>query len=197
MQLSHKLPTLIILIIAGTLSINAQSESGFGIKGGLNYGSNGNYFDSATNSYENPDQNIGYHVGIFWKIGNQFYVRPELVYTHTKSDFNNQDLNITKLDLPVLVGTKIIGPISAFAGPAFQYTLDTDFEGITVADIDNNFTVGFNFGFAVNFNNIGIDVRYERGFSDIEALIIENNIATNNRLDSRAEQLILSFSIKI
>tara|TARA_R110000796_G_scaffold168631_4_gene285588 strand:+ start:1205 stop:1828 length:624 start_codon:yes stop_codon:yes gene_type:complete len=186
--------TALLLFIG--FSLSAQNKSSFGFKGGLNYGANGDYFDSVNLNSSNPDQNIGYHVGIFGKIGNKIYLRPEIVYTVTKSDYNNNDFNVKKIDVPVLVGIKVLGPLSVFAGPSAQYILDTDFHGIDIDNVQEDFTVGLNFGIGLNFNKIGIDLRYERGFGENEASFIENNITTiNSRIDTRPEQLILSLSI--
>ena len=85
-----------------------------------------------------------------------------------------------------------------FAGPSLQYILDTDFGDATVNDIDNDFSVGLNFGIGLNLNRLGIDLRYERGFSDNEATFIDNNnVISLDRLDTRPEQLILSLSYKL
>ena len=50
----------------------AQTGSGYGIKAELNYNANGDYFESIGSAAENPDRNIGFHLGIFGKIGNKF-----------------------------------------------------------------------------------------------------------------------------
>lgn len=186
--------TALLLFIG--LSLSAQNKSSFGFKGGLNYGANGDYFDSVNLNYNNPDENIGYHIGIFGKIGNKIYLRPEIVYTVTKSDYDNNDLSIKKIDVPILVGIKVLGPLSVFAGPSAQYILDTDFHGIDIDNVQEDFTVGLNFGIGLNFNKIGIDLRYERGFGENEGRFIEDNITSiNSRIDTRPEQLILSLSI--
>ena len=189
-----------ILTLALSAGAYAQSGSGFGIKAGLNYGGNGDYFQSISNNFDNPDQNIGFHFGVFGKLGNKLYFRPELVYTKTKSDYDGGDFDMQKLDLPLLVGIKVLGPVNVFAGPSLQYILDTDdgFSGLNISDIDNDFSVGLNFGIGLNLNRLGIDLRYERGFSDNEATFIDNNnIISLDRLDTRPEQLILSLSYKI
>lgn len=189
-----------LLLLGVTSTVTAQDGSGFGFKGGLNYGGNGDYFDSIGMNAQNPDQNIGYHLGVFGKIGNKIYLRPELVYTKVSSDYDAGEFEMKKLDLPVLVGIKVLGPVNVFAGPAFQYVLDTDanFNNVTFGDIENDFSVGLNFGIGLSLNKLGIDLRYERGFSDNEANFIDNNnIANMNRLDTRPEQLILSLSLKI
>lgn len=177
----------------------AQSGSGFGLKAGLNYNGNGDYYNSAVDAFENPDRNAGYHVGIWGKIGNRIYVRPELVYSSTASGYDEGDLKIKKLDLPVLLGAKIIGPLHAFAGPSFQYLLNTEFSDITFDNVENDFTVGLNLGAGLNLGKLGIDVRYERGFNENEISFINNNITTltGDRVDTRPDQIILSFSLKL
>jgi len=189
---------LIVAALMVSYGIQAQAGSGFGIKAGLNYNGNGDYFDSAADAFENPDRNAGFHFGVYGKLGNRLYVRPELVYTSTTSGYDEGDLKIQKLDVPVLVGAKIIGPLHAFIGPSFQYILNTKFDDVTIDDIDNDLTLGFNLGAGVNLGKLGIDLRYERGFTENEISFINSNIVNvNDRVDTRPDQLILSFSLKL
>lgn len=185
---------LAIAIIIPTTAMS-QTANGIGIKAGLNYNGNGNYFESISANAENPDRNVGYHIGLFGKIGDQVYFRPELVYTSTKSDYNDNNFKMQKLDAPLLVGLKILGPISVFGGPSLQYILDSEFDGIAINDVENDFSVGLNFGIGLNLNKLGIDLRYERGFSDNEATFLGNNGIGTSRLDTRPDQLILSISL--
>ena len=189
-----KLFFLPILTIFIATSVNAQTDTGFGLKGGLNYNANGKYFESASVVAKNPDRNIGYHIGVFGKLGNKVYFKPEFIYTNTKSDYDNNTFNMTKLDAPLLVGIKVLGPVSVFGGPTFQYILDTEYEGIAINDIENDFTLGLNFGIGLNFNRLGLDLRYERGFIENEATFIEGLGLEPSRLDTRPDQLILSLS---
>ena len=176
----------------------AQQGSGFGIKGGLNYGANGDYFQSAENAYKNPDGNVGYHIGVFGKLGDKIYFRPELVYTKMKSDYDNSSFDMSKLDAPLLVGVNIIGPLQVFAGPALQYILDTDFENVSIGDAKNDFSVGLNIGAGVSFGKFGIDLRYERGFNKNEITILDNNnVPIGDRIDTRPDQLILSLGLRL
>ena len=184
----------ILLIAFSTISL-AQTAQGIGFKAGLNYNANGDYFESISTNAQNPDRNIGYHFGIFGKVGNQVYLRPELVYTSTKSDYNDDSFKMQKIDVPILVGLKVIGPISVFGGPSFQYIIDSEFDGISINNIENDFSVGLNFGIGLNLNKLGIDLRYERGFSDNEATFLDNNNIGTSRLDTRPNQLILSLSL--
>ncbi|MBU2945101.1 porin family protein [Zobellia uliginosa] len=194
--------TLLTAVFA-LVSITAFAQKDLvkiGVKAGLNYSANGDYFESIGDAASDPDRNVGYHIGLFSKIGlNRLYLRPELVYTKTKSDYNGDKFDISKLDLPLLVGIKVIGPLRVFAGPSFQYILDTEFDGISIDDIENDFSVGANIGAGVELGKLGIDIRYERGFNSNEATFINTNI-TNlgpSRVDARPDQLIVSLSLTL
>lgn len=196
-HLSKKLMIAALLLIGSSSAIQAQSGSGFGLKGGFNYNGNGDYFESIGTNAKNPERNVGYHLGIFAKVGDKLYFKPELIYTSTKSSYDNDEFKMKKLDAPLLIGVKILGPVSVFGGPALQYIVDTEFDGITIDDVHDDFSVGLNFGIGLNFNKFGIDLRYERGFNDNEATFINNNIGTDmiSRIDTRPDQLILSLSL--
>jgi len=196
--ISKKVCLSVIFVISFTLLAVAQNGSGFGIKGGVNYNANGDYFNSISNTSEDPTAAIGYHIGVFAKFGDRLYLKPEVMYTKTTSEYSVGDFNLKRIDAPILVGIKVLGPVSVFAGPAFQYILNSDFDNARISNIDNDVTVGLNFGIGLNFESLGIDLRYERGFSDNEANIVLNNSTINiDRLDTRQNQLILSLSVKL
>ncbi|MHB1107883.1 MAG: outer membrane beta-barrel protein [Lutibacter sp.] len=195
-----------ILVLSMALLLTAfyaNAQSGFGIKGGLSYNSNGSLKNDVNAVIDNEGSGkSGYNIGIYGKLAlGPIYLRPELVYTKTTSEYElnseNVDYKIARLDMPVLVGLKLIGPLSIFAGPAFQYTLENDFNDIKYNDIENEFTVGFNFGAGLDLGRLGLDVRYERGFNENEATFIENNTNTTFKLDSRPEQIIFSLSYRL
>ena len=140
---------------------------------------------------------MGWHLGVYAKLGNRFYFRPELVYTNLGSDYANTKFKMQKLDLPVLAGIRLIGPLHVFIGPAFQYILSTNLENFNLKDVENNFTLGFNIGAGINLGRLGVDLRYERGFSENEVDIIGDiTYDVIGRLDTRPEQLIISVSYR-
>jgi len=198
--MNKRILVLSMALFSTVFYMNAQS--GFGVKGGLSYNSNGELNEIGQTIKNEGKGKSGYNVGIYGKIGlGPIYLRPELVYTKTTSEYTlntggTEDYKIARLDMPVLVGLKLIGPISVFAGPAFQYTLTNDFKGIEYSSIENDFTVGFNFGAGVELGRLGLDIRYERGFNKNEATFIENT-TTSYRLDSRPEQIIFSLSYRL
>ncbi len=195
-----------VLTLMGS-AVFAQSGSGFGIKAGLSYNKNGDLIgsvgDAGQNIVEGAEGKAGYHIGFWGKLDfPKIYLRPELVYSKTKSSYDldgaSNDYDISKLDLPVLLGYKLIGPLHIFAGPAFQYTLKNDLGDIEVEDVENDFTVGLNAGVGVNLGKVGVDVRYERGFSENEARFVSNNITNiEGRVDSRPSQVIFALSVKL
>ncbi|WP_396600474.1 porin family protein [Algibacter sp. R77976] len=186
---------ILMIAIAIPTATMAQTEQGIGLKAGLNYNANGDYFDAIEMNSKNPERNTGYHIGLFGKIGKKVFFRPEIVYTSTKSDYDDDSFEMQKLDAPLLVGIKVLGPISVFGGPSLQYILDSEFDGIAINDVENDFSVGLNFGIGLNFKKLGIDLRYERGFSDNEASFLGRNTIDTSRLDTRPDQLILSLSL--
>jgi len=187
-----------VAFLAFSLGSYAQNGNGFGVKAGLNYNGNGDYFQSIGDNAKHPDRNVGFHLGVYGKVGDRFYFKPELVYTQTKSTYDSSDFKMKKIDAPLIVGTKLLGPVSVFAGPSLQYIVDTSFDGITIDDIENDFSVGLNFGVGANFNGFGVDLRYERGFSKNEGTFIDNSVGVPpSRLDTRPDQLILSLSIAL
>lgn len=200
--------TLLVAVLAlmGTAAF-AQSGTGYGIKAGISYNKNGDLIgtvgDTAQDIVEGAEGKTGFHFGFWGKLDfPKIYLRPELVYSRTKStysvDGNSNDYDVSKLDAPVLLGYKLVGPLHIFAGPAFQYTLSNDLGDLEVEDVKNDFTVGLNAGVGVNLGKVGVDVRYERGFSENEAEFIGNNITdVSGRVDSRPSQVIFALSLKL
>jgi hypothetical protein len=193
---------ILILCLALSFSQTATAQIDFGIKAGVNYNNNGDATFSSTGSdvVRGAESKSGFHVGLWFRgklplIG--FYLRPELVFTQVKSEYvenTNNTLNyeFKKIDVPVLFGKKFLGIANAFIGPSFQYIIDDefDFSSATTDEFDN-FSVGVQMGFGLEFRRIGIDVRYERGISKTEAKF------ANVTVDNRTNQIIFGLSIKL
>ena len=191
-----------IVFLTTLFIVNAQSS--FGVKAGLSYNSNGEFKDAGNDISSFIDNKgkgkSGFNVGFYGKLDlGPIYLRPELVYTKTTSEYvynsNNIDYKVSKLDMPVLVGIKLIGPLNVFAGPAFQYYLDNDLKGLSFNEIENEFSVGLNIGASIELGRLGIDVRYERGLSTNEANW--SDAGETFTLDSRPEQIIFSLSYRL
>ena len=190
--------TLTFLALLSTTLLQAQFE--FGVKGGLNYDSLGDvdYTDiSATDL--SAGSKTGYHIGAYGKIDLLlFYLRPEIQFTKINSGFADKNIGLSKIEAPILLGYKILGPLSVFAGPSFQYILNEDVEGTTFTDIEENFTVGLQIGTRISFGRLGLGVRYERGFTDNDVKILGvNGLDVGDRIDTRPNQFIISASYEL
>ncbi|MHA7058046.1 porin family protein [Aquimarina sp. M1] len=201
---------LVFLILFTSYGMTAQEKGvNFGVKAGLNYGDNGKIeFSDVSNAggnllSENADDRIGYHIGIFLRgdITDRFYLKPELQYTQNSSSysFDNRKLNydIKKLDLPILAGVYLLGPLHVFGGPALQYIVENDLEDVQLSEVKNEFTVGVQFGVGLQIRRLNIDLRYERGITKNQAQTIDENTGQTIRVDSRSNQFILSLALDL
>lgn len=184
----------LLMVVAITFGAILTSNAQLGVKGGLNYSSNGKLKEIGQDI--KADSKVGYHLGVFYQTkGDNFYLRPEVVYTSTKSEYKSKgELTVNKIDVPILVGYHIFKPVSIFAGPSLQYILENDLKGFNLSDAENDFTVGLQFGAAVELGDkLSVDLRYEKGLS--ENLVNISGIS-GERVDTRPTQLILGLSMK-
>ncbi len=193
---------LIVMLCLISTGLWAQTSE-FGIKGGLNYGSTGDIdgFSEAVDDFpdiKDGEAKAGYHFGVFAKFGiSGLFLQPELVYTKLTTDYGAFDYNMDKIDLPILLGIKVFGPINIKVGPSFQYITKNELEdtSLSIGDVDKDITVGYQVGAGLNLGKLGLDVRYEGAFTDNTAF---NEEASNNfSIDSRPSQWIFSLSIAL
>ena len=200
--------TLLTLTLCTTLSYAQKID--WGAKAGLNYNFGGDLSEAPASigeSFEDvitgADSKAGYHFGLWTKIDILgLYIRPELVYTQLNNTYgangennrNEADFKTKKLDIPFLIGAKVAGPLHIFAGPSFQYIIDSDFD---VNDIDNletnDFSVGLQIGAGLELGKLGLDVRWEKGFSnDANGRFLN----TDFNVDNRPNQIIFGLSYR-
>jgi len=211
--------TALLLALGATQFTHAQID--FGLKGGINY--NSDSFD--VNALEAIKEDItkgetksktGFHAGLWTRIKLPmvgFYIRPEIVYTALKSEASSSgetlaDFSFQKIDIPVLFGKSFLKVAHVFIGPSFQYVIDGDLDFKNITEIDtesietkvDGLTVGAQLGLGLEIKNIGIDVRWERGFSDIESSFLGNQADGTSfedvDFDTRVNQFIVSLSVK-
>ncbi len=189
----------VFLILFGSCALHAQEENKitFGVKAGLNYGDNGR-IEVADILNVSAEDRVGYHLGIFLrgKLTEKVYLKPELQYTVNNSTYTldgvDLDYNIKKLDLPILLGISVLGPLHVFGGPALQYIVENDLENVRLGDVKNEFTVGVQFGAGIQLERINLDLRYERGLNKNRAESSEGI-----RVDSRPNQFILGIAVDL
>jgi len=180
------------------ISFSEAQEIKLGIKGGLNFGATGD-ITTITNESFSAENRAGFHVGLLGQIKfSGIFIQPEVVFTQLSSEFTNgidSNFNVSQLDIPVLLGFDIVGPLNVKAGPAFQLQLSNDFEADTIsaADPENTFTLGYQIGAGLQLGRLGIDLRFESAFSENNALLTEDVLAVAS-IDTRPSVWLLSVS---
>ncbi|MDP2088600.1 MAG: outer membrane beta-barrel protein [Flavobacteriaceae bacterium] len=208
------LPQFILLLsLLFTFSFTQAQEYFVGVKGGVNYDFAGDIYDLGTSIESTADDvkhgansKMGYHMGVWFKVEFlNFFIRPELVYTQIEKEYPSlfsQKITTQKIDVPIVLGTKLLGPFYLFGGPAFQYIAEKEIS-ITSTQIDfKELTVGLNIGAGVELGNFGLEVRWEKGFSEKDhasvTSISGNSLVTRNfEIDNRPNQLIFGLTYKL
>ena len=190
--------------MAFSFSQTSIAQVDFGIKGGINYNSN-SVKGVSKDVFSGSESKTGYHAGVWSRIKIpvlDLYVRPELVYTTLKNEvFYSEAATLTtnsfqKIDVPVLIGKNILGIGNVFIGPSFQYIIDSNFDIDAIKNVDaSGFSMGLQFGGGIEFGKFGVDVRWERAFSDIESSYIGN--LGKVTYDTRINQIIIGLSIEL
>jgi hypothetical protein len=155
---------IFILLLSLLLTTSGFAQFTFGPKVALNFAElSPNIAELA--SARNP----GFEVGLFFRAGRRFYIQPELLYAFKSANLEEnfsqvitKNTKISSIDLPVLLGFKIINVnllnLRIFAGPHFAFTVKNNFA-------DTYKSAGFNFaglmGVGVDVVKFTVDFRYD------------------------------------
>ena len=202
--MNKKSSALLVILIITLTSLNAQSS--WGVKGSLLFNSNGELIDEAGDIIENKGKGeSGFNIGVYGRLDlGPIYIRPELVYSQSSSKYTidsevgtTESYKMSSVDLPVLVGIRIIGPLNLLAGPAFKFITSNKVNGFEYDKIENGVTVGLNIGVSANLGRFGFDVIYDRGINANEADFIGENTTNNFTLDTRQSQIRVGVSYRL
>ena len=179
---------LLFFLLIFSSSLCAQGNLGFQF--GLNddnFGSIENFKSKIDNYDLNLKNSTGFHFGFFTEIDLiTFYIRPELNLIFSKSKnaaaySSDEGINIaehkfrsSEIQLPVIFGYKIFGPISLFGGPSFKYNLSNS-SNFNLDEIKDKYTLSLLLGTRFKIRSISVGLRYERGLNNNEVLIINAN----------------------
>ena len=211
---------LICLFLITSSSLFAQGNLG------VNFGLNDDNFGSIENIKTKIDDydldlknSTGFQLGLFTEIDLiTFYIRPEfnLIFSKSKngtaftSANNNtnilsESINIaehtyksTDIQVPIIFGYKVLGPISIFAGPTFKYNLSNS-SNFDLEEIEDKYNLSLLLGTRVKVKSFSVGLRYERGINNNELLIINaNGIDIDNaNIDTTTNKLSLNISYDI
>ena len=203
---------LIYFLLFTSSGLLAQGNLGFQF--GLNDDNFGS-IENISNKIDNYDLDIknstGFQFGVFTEIDLiTFYIRPELNLIFSKSKNAaayslDEGINIaehsyksSEIQLPIIFGYKVLGPISVFGGPSFKYNLSNS-SSFNLEDVKDKYTLSLLLGSRVKIRSISVGLRYERGLNNNEVLIINANGVDldNANVDLTTNKLSLNISYDI
>jgi len=197
---------LTITLMTMVLSTFAQLPFTFdlGLKAGINSNqintSNATINNINYTNFTSPGKS-GFDFGVFARLGGKrLYLQPELLYCQQKGQSSNalvtQDLNIKTIQVPVLLGFKLINlkvaSLRAFTGPSMSYVLTSSNIKMNLPNFDpknfKNNIWNWQLGAGVDILKFTFDVRYQWGLSNTSDGTL-NNVGFVNKVNS------LTFSI--
>jgi hypothetical protein len=183
---------VIILVIFSAINLNAQDVK-LGIKGGMNYNFSGDLHDIVLSESYTAENKVGYHGGLILQFDFQdLFLRTEGVYTQYETDYGLYTVSSEKVDVPILLGTKFIGPIYLFAGPDFQYIMEEDFSMQNTDVAYDDFTIGLNVGIGLDLGKLDLELKWDKALSGDESHILESQEIFS--YDTRPNQLVFSLT---
>ena len=179
---------LILVIATLTFSIACYSQSfEIGVKGGLNITA-ADVMQKVSNDLQITNKTT-FNGGIYGRFKIKLiglFVQPELVYNtrgynfEIKEPISGETINLKQqayyIDVPVLVGLKMLKFLRVYAGPNFQYLLKNEITGIDevkALEIDFKKTgmkkanAGVQIGFGLDLLKFRIDVKYDFNPTDM------------------------------
>jgi hypothetical protein len=212
---------LTIALLTMVLSTFAQLPITFdlGVKVGINSSKITTDNPGAIGSYTFKDfvsdAKSGYDIGAFARLGaKKIYFQPELLYVQKKGEVNiayststnslttSQTFNVKSVQIPLLVGIKLINlkvaSVRAFTGPAMSFSVGDSKAMIAAVTAFNQETLKKNvwdwqLGGGVDLGPLVLDVRYEWGLSKITG---ESLSPTNMGFKSKGNFLTFSLGFK-
>lgn len=163
---------------AAILAVNAQSQIKFGVRAGVTSSTvEADRVDAQGYTIESVnDAKIGFQVGVVSQIQIQkFFIQPELLFATSGgvlrvSDVNGstlRDQNISKVDIPVLLGGKW-GPLRLGVGPVASIVIKSKSELDDINQFEDKFksaTWGYQLGAGLDIWKLALDVKYEGNLS--------------------------------
>jgi hypothetical protein len=199
-----KVSLLMVLILTATMMFGQVK---FGPKIGFNASKLTTSLDSVKTQFK-----AGFQFGAFVRIGDRIYLQPELYYTSQGGEFTHdstgswkQSISLASLDIPVLIGFKVINTdlvnLRITVGPVASFIVNkkiTDMNSVTgpveKTDISNtNWYI--HAGAGVDVWMFTLDIRYQVGLNKIIKEVSWNGQSVNFNTSNNA--WIVSLGLKI
>lgn len=174
----------LLVILMLLVTVGAYSQFSIGPKIGVNVAKlttdlNSDFTDIKSSS------KTGFQFGAFARIGDKFYLQPEILWSvkggiveFTKDlsgTTNKYDTKLTAVDIPILVGYKLVklpvaGNIRVFGGPIATFITSSKAspDGVSLPDFENYKSTIWSLGVGAGVDVLmfSLDVRYEFGLSN-------------------------------
>ncbi|CAH0994633.1 hypothetical protein EMA8858_00745 [Emticicia aquatica] len=182
--------TFLSLFAIICLASSTYAQKGFqlGIKGGVTFNQittdAGSLGKNISQSY---DTKTGYVAGIWGRFGNRVFFQPELLLAQKGGTIDIQNVGKVKfsysnLDVPLLVGFRVLKIFRVNAGPVATFKLSEDqklkdaLKGLTTSDnAIKDASYGYQLGVGVKILGINLDLRKVGSLSEISSLNMSNN----------------------
>ncbi len=176
--------SLFLVVLLTVFSFANSQVITVGVKGGINYNTvgellsfGGSYQTGAPDIIFTPDKEMGTQFGAFLDISfGKIFLRPEVIFSSLKSSYalplKVANYTSTRMDIPVLLGFHIAGPVSIVMGPVFSSVSDVKLEGLEPnkpAVIYDESVLNLQAGLLLEMGRFGVDVRYEYGLKKVES----------------------------
>jgi hypothetical protein len=201
-----KLLVTFILIITSTISLFGINKSDsdknilFGVKIAMTFSLSGDINDISeelSTIDKAKTKAYGSSIGLYAQIKIfSFYVRPELQYSAYDTNYENIVIANKRLELPVSLGIPLSSFLSVFTGPTFRFNVAQEVNDINIEDVKNKSTMGIHYGARLNFKKLAIDIRYDRGITKEETLLLSNNDISIGNIDQRPNLFSVGLSYK-
>jgi len=204
-----KLIIILLFLVPGLFHAETMfGQLNLGIKVGYNASKLSTNLDTVKTNFKS-----GFQIGAFVRIGKKLYLQPELYYTtqggvFTSNTLNNwkQTIKIGSLDVPVLVGYKLIDTklvnLRILAGPTASFVVNKSIAegGTSTGPITNGDLKSVNWsiqaGAGVDIWQLTFDIRYQIGLNQLVKDVTDISNQTW-KFDSKNNVWVISLGYKI
>ncbi|MDX1628037.1 MAG: porin family protein [Fulvivirga sp.] len=158
-----KITLLVVLVFSA--AVFAQAQIALGVKGGLNFAN-----ISVEDALEDPDSRTGFHFGAFAEVElGGVHLQPELLFSTKGADFAGSELELSYLEIPILIKKQFAQILNIHAGPQFGILTNAEQEGVEVDEFLKSADISLVVGAGINLpaGLVG-GARYVYGISDID-----------------------------
>lgn len=183
---------LVLFIVALMIGLGAQAGSPlkWGVKAGMNYHTVGEPTNLGRDVVDAKNR-VGWHAGLqaSWQVSRVFSIDPELVFSRNSYNLipsvgTGGIAYLNTIDVPVILGVKIIGPLKLQGGININVMTDS---GVKGEDKPFRFSassqaLGYLLGIGVDLGHINITARYNGFFRQSESSVAFNKLQTTDDL---------------